>query len=90
MGEFTIQPRGRLQESIAYAGTQAWLHDRELFEGEPPAADYAARDRTADYRNGRLAPGGITRLAPADFRPNRAGLRARGAPRCAIRGCRFA
>jgi len=25
-----------------YARTQAWLHDRALFEGEPPAVDYAA------------------------------------------------
>jgi NitT/TauT family transport system substrate-binding protein len=25
-----------------YAKTQAWIHERGIFEGEPPAADYAA------------------------------------------------
>ena len=25
-----------------YAKTQAWIHERGLFEGQPPAVDYAA------------------------------------------------
>jgi hypothetical protein len=33
-------PRRRDEE--LYARTQAWLHQRGLFEGQPPVIDYAA------------------------------------------------